>query len=107
VGLIPTVIGWQVPAFVRFGGWNACPLPEQHVAMLRYWRQRYGAEIVGIGADVLEVAVSRPPADRTAATRLAREQFVYCPNVVRHAAGSLESRAATLLGATAWSFWWE
>jgi len=107
IGLAPTVIGWQIPAFLRFGGWNACPAPEHHVAMLKYWRHAYGAEIVCLGGSMLEVAVSRPPTDRNAALRLAREQYVYCPDVVRLSGNSLKGRAATLLGATAWSFWWE
>lgn len=107
IGLIPTVIGWQVPAFLRFGGWNHCPSPEHHVAMLRYWRGLYGAEIVGLGGDVLEVAISRPPTDRTAALRLAREQYVYCSDIVRLSSHTLEGRAASLLGTTVWSFWWE
>jgi hypothetical protein len=107
VGLTPTVIGWQTPAYLRFGGWNGCPAPEHHVAMLKHWRQAYGAEVVGLGGEVLELAVSRPPRDRSAALRLAREQLVYCPSVIRHGTGSLHTRAAMLLGATAWSFWWE
>lgn len=107
LGLAPTVIGWQTPAFLRFGGWNTCPAPENHVALLRSWRHTYGAEVVGLGGDVLELAVSRPPRDRTSALRLAREQYVYCPEVIRLTGNSLEMRAATLLDATAWSFWWE
>ncbi|HZL35154.1 MAG TPA: DUF4253 domain-containing protein [Tepidisphaeraceae bacterium] len=79
IGLVPTVIEWQVPAFLHFGGWNDCPAPEYHVAMLKYWRHEYGAEVVGMSADTLELAVSRPPRDR----------------------------AAALLGGSAWFFWWD
>jgi hypothetical protein len=107
IGLVPTVIGWQVPAYLRFGGWNGCPAPQFHVAMLKHWRNAYGAEIVGLGGEMLEMAVARPPQDRAAALRLAREQFVYCPDVLRQGDGSLEAKAAMLLRATAWSFWWE
>src|SRR5262249_29167529 len=76
VALVPTVIGWQVPAYLRFGGWNSCPAPEHHVAMLKHWRHLYGAEVVGVGGEVLELANARPPADRDVAMRLAREQFI-------------------------------
>ncbi len=107
VGLVPTVIGWQVPAFLRFGGWKSCPAPEHHVAMLKYWRHLYGVEIVGLGSQMLEVAVSRPPMDRPSALRLAREQHVYCRRTIGAGGPSLKSRAAMLLGATAWSFGWE
>lgn len=42
--LVPAAAGWQVPAHLRWGGWNACPPPEYHVAALRGLGQRYGAE---------------------------------------------------------------
>jgi len=40
--LLPTSSSWEVPAYLRFGGWNACPLPEVHVATLRSWHERFG-----------------------------------------------------------------
>lgn len=36
IALLPTRQGWQVPAFLRYSGWNACPNPEEHVCMLKH-----------------------------------------------------------------------
>ena len=32
IGLLATREPWAAPALLRFGGWNDCPFPEQHVA---------------------------------------------------------------------------
>jgi hypothetical protein len=42
--LLPTDDPTTIPAHVHWGGWNNCPPPEYHVAALREWRDRYGAE---------------------------------------------------------------
>jgi hypothetical protein len=107
IGLVPTRQGHEVPAFLRFGGWNACPNPEQHVAVLRSWSERYGAELVSLTHDVIELAVSRPPIDREVALALAMEQYQYCNDIVDQGVGTLEALAAGLLGSTVWYFWWD
>jgi hypothetical protein len=107
LALVPTRVGWEVPAFLRFGGWNACPQPEEHVSLWKYWGERYGAEIVGISGDVVEAAVSHPPLDREAALTLAREQSLYCDDIVSQGCGSLSVLAALLLRRSSWYFWWD
>jgi hypothetical protein len=107
IGLVPTRHGHEVPAFLRFGGWNACPNPEQHVAVLRSWSERYGAELVSLTHDVIELAVSRPPIDREVALALAMEQYQYCNDIVDQGVGTLEALASGLLGSTVWYFWWD
>jgi hypothetical protein len=107
IALVPTLRGYEAPAFLRFGNWNSCPSPEQHVAVMRSWHQRFGAEPVGIGDDIVEVRVARPPEDRAAALALAEEQFGYCEDVVYQGMGSLDALAASLLGAKSWYFWWD
>src|SRR4051812_14998984 len=74
VGLVPTVNGCEVPAFLKFGGWNDCPHPHHHVAIMSYWQERYGAEVVGITHDIVEMLVARPPRSRAKALELAGEQ---------------------------------
>lgn len=107
LALVPTRVGWEVPAYLRFGGWNACPQPEEHLALWRYWGERYGAEIVGISHDVVEATVSRPPTDRESALALAREQYLYCDDIVSQGCGSLNVLAALLLRRSTWYFWWD
>jgi len=107
LALLPTPRGWESAAFLRFGGWNACPEPEVHVALWRRWNELYGAEPVGISRDVVEGTASRPPADEAAAATLAREQYLYCDDIVSQGVGSI-SRLATLLeNRPTWYFWWD
>lgn len=107
IGLVPTVRAWEVPAHVRFGGWNNCPPPEVHVALHRRWSLRWGAQVACMASDVIECTVAWPPTERDEALQLAREHLVYCPDIVHQAAQSLEELAAGLLGAKSWYFWWE
>src|SRR5262249_26076759 len=78
VGLVPTTQGWTTPAFLMFGDWNNCPRPHDHLAVLRHWEEQYGAEVVGITHDIVEMLVARPPRSRKKALELAREQYLYC-----------------------------
>jgi len=105
--LVPTPNSWEVPAWLMFGGWNECPIPEVQVALLKFWHEKYGAEIVGISHDVMELEVTRPPKERQAALALAREQFVFCQDIVTQGAGSVDALAATLLNGKVWYFWWD
>lgn len=107
LALVPTSISWEVPAYLNFGGWNDCPDPESHVALMKRWHDAHGAEVVGIAGDVVEMQVARPPADRAAALALAREQFIYCTDIVHQGTGSLEALAAGLLRGKVWYFWWD
>jgi hypothetical protein len=107
VGLIPTDDWTTIPAHLRWGGWNACPHPEYHVAALRAWRDRFGAELVGLGTDVMDLRVARPPQSRAQALDLAREHYVFCHDSVDQGVGTLSGWAALLLGHEWWSFWWD
>lgn len=102
LGFIPTRRSHEVPAFLRYGGWNCCPHPQEHVVLLERWEQVYGAEIVVVRPDVIEMRVGRPPQSREAALPLAEEQFAYCPTE-----GTLSILATTLVGRRTWFFWWD
>ncbi|HTF88654.1 MAG TPA: DUF4253 domain-containing protein [Planctomycetota bacterium] len=105
--LIPTRFGHEVPAYIGFGGWNACPPPEVHVAVLRHWHERYGAELVTMGGDVIELRAGRPTASATDSLVLAFEQFHYCEDIVTQGVGTLDALADTLRKSTVWYFWWD
>jgi hypothetical protein len=105
--LIPTDEWATVPAHLFWGGWNACPEPEYHVAAFRSWRHRFDIELVGIGRDTLNLKVGRRPATRDVAVELAREQYLYCNDIVDQGLGSLEALAASLMEANWWFFWWD
>jgi hypothetical protein len=107
LALFPTPRSWETPAHMRYGGWNECPPAPVHVALHKRWHQAFGADIACMSSDVIECTVARPPATREAALALAREQFLYCPDIVHQGTQTLESLAATLLGARTWYFWWD
>jgi hypothetical protein len=56
--LVPADDPTTVPAHLHWGDWNECPAPEYHVAALRYWREHYGAELVGLNMDVMNLRVA-------------------------------------------------
>jgi hypothetical protein len=105
--LVPTTMAWAVPAYRPFGGWNACPHDEVHVAFLRRWYEQYGAESVVMTRDILEFAVSRPPQTREEAITLAYEQYGYCADIVDQGTETISNLAATLLNSKVWYFWWD
>nr|WP_228530654.1 MULTISPECIES: DUF4253 domain-containing protein [Myxococcaceae] len=98
---------WQAPVRLRFGGFNECPSPAQHGAMLRHWQGRYGAEPVALGHDTLELRVLRPPTEPEACLQLAREQAAYCAELAAPGPEALAQLAGRLQGAGSWRFWWE
>ena len=96
-----------IPALLSFGGWNANPPPEYHVAALRSWHERYGARLISLTGDVLELRVERRPQTREEALELAREQYAYCADIVDQGVGDLAGLAATLMVSDVWYFWWD
>lgn len=104
---IPTPNSWEAPIHVGMGGWNECPESIALAAFARRWQLRYGAEVVSITHDVMEFAVSDPPSTREAAWELAREQYLFCADIVDQGHGSVASLAAALLNSDYWYFWWD
>ena len=105
--VLPTQDAAEAIAMLRYGGWNACPPPEEHVAAFRSWGERFGFEPVCVGHDVIEGRVTRRPADQAAALALARELFAYCPDIVDQGTDDLATLAAILMISDWWFFWWD
>lgn len=105
--LIPTKFGWQVPAYLRWGDWNACPPPEYHVAALRSWSHDFSADLVGLNGDTINLRAANRPKTRETATRLARQQYAYCPDIIDQGVGSISALAATLMASEWWYLWWD
>jgi Domain of unknown function (DUF4253) len=78
IGLVPTTTSWQVPAYLRFGDYNACPNPAEHASVIKRWEEQYGVEVVSMTHDTIELGVVHPPTNRDRAIALAYEQFAYC-----------------------------
>lgn len=107
IGLASTDDWTTIPAILRWGDWNGCPKPEEHVAALRSWRDRYGAELVGISSDVINLRVTSRPKTRDEALALAREQYIYCPDNIDQGVQTYSALAAALMDSDWWYFWWD
>jgi len=107
IGIVPTDDWTTIPAHFCWGGWNACPPPEYHVAALRAWRDRFGAELMGLSTSCMDLRVARPPQSRADALDLAREHYVYCSDIIDQGLGTYSGWAAPVLGNEWWSFWWD
>ncbi len=107
IGLAPTDDWTTIPAYLRWGGWNDCPAAEYHVAAMREWRDRYGAELVGISFDTINMRVRRKPKTRDEALALARDQYVYCSDIIDQGVGTYSALAAELIANEWWYFWWD
>lgn len=107
VALVPTEVGWQVPAYLGFGSWNECPEPALHCAVFKFWQERHGAQIAVITHDVVEAVVEHPPTTREDALVVAQEQYEYCADIVEQGTETISRLAASLLNAPLWFFWWD
>jgi Domain of unknown function (DUF4253) len=107
LGLVKIAEPWQLPAALKWGGWNDCPNPEIHCAFHRDWQERFGAEITGMSGDVVECAVKYPPNDQKTATILAWQQYWYCSDIIEQGVDSISNLAATLIHSPYWYFWWD
>lgn len=103
IAKIPASESWQIPAYLRLGGWNDCPPPFVQTAVSRYWKKRHGAEIIAVNGDLVEYKVAQPPQDWEEALRLAQEHAIYCSEICPN----LEKMALQLMETNIWSFWWD
>lgn len=95
-----TVMGWQ--GAINHNQWIA-PLS----AVLRGWENRFGARVVGMGFDTLELSVAAPPVTARQALHVAAEHWAFCPDNIVQGPGTLMDYADHIRGKTSWSFWWD
>lgn len=107
IAVVQAAEAWMLPCYLRIGGWNACPNAEEHAAVFRYWGEKYGARPACMTDDVIEMIVERPPTTKEGALELAKEQYIYCADIVDQGTESIEALAAGLLNARVWYFWWD
>lgn len=107
LAILPTEHSWQVPCYLKFGGWNTCPPAHVHAAFMRYWGERYGAQVACMTHDVIEMTVQHPPTTIADALELAQQQYLYCNDIVDQGTETIHALAETLLNAKVWYFWWD
>ncbi|MEL7447284.1 MAG: DUF4253 domain-containing protein, partial [Pseudomonadota bacterium] len=81
--------------------------PKYHVAAMRSWQERFGARLVGMSNDVLNIRVQRRPETKAEALELAIEHYAYCSDIVDQGVGQVEVLAASYLESDWWYFWWD
>jgi len=109
IGLSPAPVErwWDTAAHLRIGNWNDCPGAEVHVILHKIWAEKYGARLVTMSLDTIELLIENPITNREEAMEIAMLQYQYCNDVVDQGAETLENLAASLIGATSWYFWWD
>lgn len=104
---IPVANPWELAAWVPMGGFNECPMPEEQVAVFKYWHEKYGAIPAVVSGDTWELYVERPPTTQEEAAALAMEQFGFCSDIVTQGVEKINALASTLVNSKAWYFWWD
>ncbi|MEU3609865.1 DUF4253 domain-containing protein [Streptomyces sp. NPDC035033] len=95
------VAGWSGPA-------NHENDTARIAAVVADWERRFGARVFAVGFDTLRLSVAAPPATLEEALPVAAEHFAFCPdNVWQGHATDLVAYAGHLVGADAWTFWWD
>lgn len=107
IGLVAVEEPFQLFAKLGWGNWNDCPEPHVHVALHKYWGERFGSTPVALSGDVVECLVPRPPIEKADVLRLAGEQYAYCGDIVDQGFESVAKLASSLAGAKVWYFWWD
>ncbi|MEU1209461.1 DUF4253 domain-containing protein [Nocardia sp. NPDC005825] len=106
IGLVPATRGADA---VTLFGWNGAVNYYDSSAVissvLRSWEDRFGARVVGVGFDYLELSVSAPPRTHAHAVSLAIEHEALCPD--NFADDTLGTYADTLINRSSWQFWWD
>jgi hypothetical protein len=94
-------IGWQ-------GATNYYDAGAVSVA-LRSWEDRYGAELVRVGYDYIQLAVRNPPRDDQGARKLAAEHFAISPDTISQNddGDTPDEYARSLKGSNNWYLWWD
>jgi hypothetical protein len=98
--LLPTDRGEEAPAWLSFYGAEGEGGHERLIALLRSWRERYGAELVANWGTMLQLTVSAPPQTLDEAFELAVEQWATATHTV--AQGTIRDHARALVGRQEW-----
>ena len=101
---IPVQQPWQIFAHIPFGGWNGCPEDAEHMAVAKYWYEKYDAVVAHISSDTLEYYVPQPVSVDTMS--LAEEQMGYCSDILQNDI-NLTTLARMNQASNVWSFWWD
>ncbi|MGK5552927.1 DUF4253 domain-containing protein [Actinomadura kijaniata] len=95
-----SLVGWHGPL-------NHTNHTQEISAIVRSWEDRFGARVVKVGFDTLDLSVAAPPRTPEHARRVAAEHLAFCPDNVWQGSGDFETYAVSLVDAERWHFWWD
>ena len=52
---VPVKNPWEIFAWLPMGNWNECPATSEHMAISRYWFEKYGAVPISMTHDVVSI----------------------------------------------------
>lgn len=95
---VPAALGWTGPLNHGLG-------PAQLSVILRSWEDRFGATLVALDFDSLELSVARPPDEEAECAAAAKEHVLTAPDLV--AESGLSEYISALCDQDAWFLWWD
>jgi hypothetical protein len=108
LGLVPVERPADVPAAL---GWTGMIKSTDQVAaisaVLRSWEDRFGATLIVLGFDEIELSVAAPPRLPTRSVGLAAEHRAFSVRSFSGQPGNLREYAAGLLHCRHWRFSWD
>jgi hypothetical protein len=106
--LVPTRFSWQVPAYLWYSTMADERPAHVHVAALKWFEDRFGAELVGLADRALEVIPQSRPATTMDALQAAAAIAAYshCPITSENELASIPELAVYLMESEYWSFCW-
>jgi hypothetical protein len=108
LGLVPAGRPADVPAVL---GWTGMIKSTDQVAaisgVLRSWEDRFGAKLIVLGFDELELSVAAPPRTQGRALTLAAEHRSFSIRSFSGQPGNLREYAAGLVHRRHWRFSWD
>lgn len=97
--LLPTQLSWNILAYMHF--WGAINSAEE-IAILKYWHDRYGAELVAHYGTMLQFYVTNKPQTLMEAFELASEHYEFAFDTFILPAVSIREHARALLHIDRW-----
>ena len=99
--LLPTTKCWEVLAYISWYGAECCN-SELVIALLRYWHQKYGAELVAHYGTMLQLITQTRPKTVDDAFQLAWEQETIAPCTTLLPGVALRDHVKALLHTNRW-----
>ncbi|HBG5342823.1 TPA: DUF4253 domain-containing protein [Clostridioides difficile] len=107
IAKIPTVKPYEVFAYISIGGFNDCPSDEEHIAIAKYWYEKYGIFPIAIGCDTVQYSAKNLTKDSKKFDDLCIELVLYCDDIIVQGYETLKALKDVLQHSAIWLFWWD